>query len=83
VERSCGPMNKNRIEGGGIGEHGVTMTPQPLEPPGADPHAGWCGRGGAARLPPIPIPLRSLRRDGSPNDADLPACQMESDGNKC
>ena len=31
------------------------MTPQPLEPPGADPHAGWCGRGGAARLPPIPI----------------------------
>jgi hypothetical protein len=19
--------------------------PQPIEPPGADPHAGWCGRG--------------------------------------
>src|SRR5689334_25358215 len=29
--------------------------PQPVEPPGADPHAGWCGRGGVARLPPIPI----------------------------
>jgi hypothetical protein len=25
------------------------------EPPCADPHARWCGRGVAARLPPIPI----------------------------
>src|SRR5437660_5436919 len=25
------------------------------EPPCADPHARWCGRGRAARLPPIPI----------------------------
>ena len=28
---------------------------QPAEPPYADPHVRWCGRGGAARLPPIPI----------------------------
>src|SRR5947208_16196615 len=25
------------------------------EPPCADPHARWCGRGRAVRLPPIPI----------------------------
>ena len=29
--------------------------PQLLEPPGADPHAGWCGRGGEETLPPMPI----------------------------
>jgi hypothetical protein len=29
---------------------------QLLEPPCTDPYARWCGRGGAARLPPIPIP---------------------------
>src|SRR5882724_10177824 len=28
---------------------------QLLEPPYTDPYARWCGRGGAARLPPIPI----------------------------
>ena len=28
---------------------------QLFQPPGADPHAGWCGRGGVERLPPIPI----------------------------
>ena len=28
---------------------------QPAEPPDADPHVRWCGRGGAVRLPPIPI----------------------------
>jgi hypothetical protein len=28
---------------------------QVTEPPYADPHVRWCGRGGAARLPPIPI----------------------------
>jgi hypothetical protein len=27
-----------------------------IEPPCTDPYARWCGRGGAARLPPIPIP---------------------------
>ena len=34
---------------------------QPLnsvEPPCTDPYARWCGRGGAVRLPPIPIALR-------------------------
>ena len=30
--------------------------PQLLEPPGADPHAGWCGRGRSGNLTaPIPI----------------------------
>src|SRR4249919_354539 len=28
---------------------------KPLEPPYTDPYVRWCGRGGAARLPPIPI----------------------------
>ena len=28
---------------------------QLLEPPCTDPYARWCGRGGAERLPPIPI----------------------------
>jgi hypothetical protein len=28
---------------------------QVAEPPYADPHVRWCGRGGAVRLPPIPI----------------------------
>jgi len=32
------------------------------EPPCTDPYARWCGRGRAARLPPIPIPApRSAR----------------------
>src|SRR5512145_1541527 len=33
---------------------------QVTEPPYADPHVRWCGRGGAARLPPIPIRRRGL-----------------------
>src|SRR6266481_5181012 len=28
---------------------------QSAEPPYTDPYVRWCGRGGAARLPPIPI----------------------------
>ena len=34
------------------------VPPKSVEPPCTDPYARWCGRGGAARLPPIPIPLR-------------------------
>ena len=34
---------------------------QLAEPPYADPHVRWCGRGGAARLPPIPIDPLFLR----------------------
>jgi hypothetical protein len=30
-------------------------TAQSAEPPCTDPYARWCGRGGAVRLPPIPI----------------------------
>ena len=29
---------------------------QLLEPPYTDPYVRWCGRGGAERLPPIPLP---------------------------
>src|SRR6202011_2035216 len=42
---------------------------QPAEPPCTDPYARWCGRGGAARLPPIPIVLAVWFRAGySPTD---------------
>jgi hypothetical protein len=34
---------------------GRRVLAQLLEPPCTDPYARWCGRGGAARLPPIPI----------------------------
>jgi len=27
--------------------------------PVRDPHAGWCGRGGTVRCPPIPIGRRN------------------------
>ena len=38
-----------------------------IEPPCTDPYARWCGRGGAARLPPIPIsaPNRALAAEPS------------------
>ena len=42
-------------------KHAPRHLPQPVEPPGADPHAGWCGRGGVERLPPIPIVARPNR----------------------
>ncbi len=32
-----------------------SLIAQPAEPPDADPHVRWCGRGGAVRLSPIPI----------------------------
>jgi hypothetical protein len=41
-------------------KQGTRGRPQLLEPPGADPHAGWCGRGEAARPPPIPIFRRKI-----------------------
>jgi len=38
----------------------------PLEPPGADPHAGWCGRGAAQRAAPYADPLLLLLTGDSP-----------------
>src|SRR5271167_265774 len=35
--------------------HGHTVLGQPAEPPYADPHVRWCGRGGRATVSPIPI----------------------------
>jgi hypothetical protein len=32
-----------------------------IEPPCTDPYARWCGRGGAARLPPIPMCAEHVR----------------------
>ena len=37
-----------------------------VEPPCTDPYARWCGRGGAARLPPIPICASALPGDTPP-----------------
>ena len=48
--------------------HGATCTaPQPLQPPGADPHAGWCGRGPLSDE----RPLSRLRLDRPPFGALL------------
>src|SRR6267143_1288398 len=41
--------------------HGSWLA-QPAEPPDADPHVRWCGRGGRATVSPIPI--------GGGNDSD-------------
>jgi hypothetical protein len=35
--------------------HGRAVLAQPAEPPYADPHVRWCGRGGQATVLPIPI----------------------------
>jgi transposase len=40
---------------------------QLLEPPCTDPYARWCGRGGAARLPPIPITRKRPSRKPFPD----------------
>ena len=37
----------------------LAASPQPTEPPDADPHVRWCGRGSAGEpLTPIPIRIR-------------------------
>src|SRR5215469_18348815 len=38
---------------------GYSHLAQPAEPPYADPHVRWCGRGGRVIVPPIPISARS------------------------
>src|SRR6267142_6709360 len=48
VHESERPANTSRI----ISSKRVSVL---LEPPYTDPYVRWCGRGGAARLPPIPI----------------------------
>src|SRR5712671_7344215 len=34
---------------------GHTVLAQSAEPPDADPHVRWCGRGGEVTLPPMPL----------------------------
>ena len=48
---------KNLIDRAGNREsrRDAVLRPQPFQPPGADPHAGWCGRGAAFGPPPMPI----------------------------
>src|SRR5580700_11710933 len=38
--------------------HGRAVLAQSAEPPYADPHVRWCGRGGGATRPPMPIALQ-------------------------
>jgi release factor glutamine methyltransferase len=38
------------------------VSAQSNEPPYTDPYVRWCGRGGAARLPPIPIRVSDFNR---------------------
>jgi hypothetical protein len=39
---------------------GIIANAQSDEPPYTDPYVRWCGRGGAAKLPPIPIGVPSM-----------------------
>src|SRR6266496_2456599 len=38
------------------------VSAQSTEPPYTDPYVRWCGRGGAVRLPPIPISAQGFGR---------------------
>src|SRR5450755_2622969 len=51
---------------------------QLLEPPDADPHVRWCGRGGAARLPPIPIKARNGELSITCRNRHCPKCQTNA-----
>src|SRR6516164_4429138 len=48
---------------------------QTLEPPDTDPYVRWCGRGGVARLPPIPIKGRSARPPGGESKRAAEKCE--------
>src|ERR1044072_1597959 len=51
-----GSTAKSRIDlGDSVAESAAQRWAQLAEPPCAEPHARWCGRGRAVRLPPIPI----------------------------
>ena len=56
------------------GPPGLNLT----EPPGADPHAGWCGRGEWATTPPMPICERAENRAAFKyaDAADRESCGM-------
>src|ERR1700688_3213030 len=46
----------------------TTRTSRPVraqltEPPYADPHVRWCGRGGRATVPPMPMHQKKCHRD--------------------
>src|ERR1700733_2170673 len=55
--------------------HGGAVLVQSAEPPYADPHVRWCGRGGGATRPPMPIikTLQGTRKTMSaPKRSGLP-----------
>src|SRR6185436_12916534 len=64
-----------------IGEKRANLQPlraQSAEPPDADPHVRWCGRGGAVRPPPIPI-AQEVPPHGQPTpDRSQPAQRRRS-----
>ena len=43
---------------------GYSHLAQPAEPPYADPHVRWCGRGGRVIVPPIPMCAKHVRQFG-------------------
>jgi len=52
------PDDTRQVANSSLASDDTNLQPLPAqvtEPPYADPHVRWCGRGGAARLPPIPI----------------------------
>jgi transposase len=56
-----------------------------LNPPnrrGTDPYARWCGRGGIARCPPIPIDCRRIQRHPGSGWADKPEGTRSDEGHK-
>ena len=56
VSERCIPLCRG-VTSSGSECPGLLHRPQLTEPPDADPHVRWCGRGvaGESRLPPIPI----------------------------
>ena len=58
--------NARRLSSTGSASPPCEAVPQlkSVEPPCTDPYARWCGRGGAVRLPPIPISAQGSKGRG-------------------
>ena len=64
-------------------EIGHPVNAYPTEPPCTDPYARWCGRGGAARLPPypdltVPFDVITVGRIGSFRGRSLSLLQLQA-----
>ncbi len=62
--------NARRLSSTGSASPPCEAVPQlkSVEPPCTDPYARWCGRGGAVRLPPIPISAEGSKGWGPKKD---------------